>query len=331
MKILYAIQATGNGHISRAKQIIPFLEHYGKVDVMLSGTNASLVTDLQPKFKSSGLSLFYKSDGGISYKDILFKNKFVSFLQDAHELPVEDYDMVINDFDAVTALACKLKKKKCVHVGHQTSFASAQVPRPQTKERLGEWVLKNYAPSTINLGFHFESYDDFVLPPIIKQEIVDAQPTDKGHICVYLPAFAKETLIEAFQKVEGVAFEWFIPGQSEEEQIKNVKCLPTSYEGFTESLIHCHGVITGAGFETPAEALYLQKRLMATPIANHYEQKCNAAALKKIGVKVLDKIDPITFHDEIKEWLVRPFLNYKQQANDIETTIKKIMELGKMN
>jgi uncharacterized protein (TIGR00661 family) len=48
-----------------------------------------------------------------------------------------------------------------------------------------------------------------------------------------------------------------------------------------------HGIITGGGFETPAEALYLNKKLMVIPLRNHYEQYCNSAALAQLGIKVL--------------------------------------------
>ena len=37
MKILYGIQGTGNGHISKAETIYPILKQYGEVDVMVSG------------------------------------------------------------------------------------------------------------------------------------------------------------------------------------------------------------------------------------------------------------------------------------------------------
>ena len=36
MKIFYAVQATGNGHISRAIEILPYLRKYGEVDIFLS-------------------------------------------------------------------------------------------------------------------------------------------------------------------------------------------------------------------------------------------------------------------------------------------------------
>lgn len=44
------------------------------------------------------------------------------------------------------------------------------------------------------------------------------------------------------------------------------------------------------GFETPAEAMYLNKKLLSIPILNHFEQECNAEAMKKLGIKVLKKL-----------------------------------------
>ncbi len=44
MKIFYAIQATGNGHISRAMELLPYLQTYGETDLFLSGANSSLST-----------------------------------------------------------------------------------------------------------------------------------------------------------------------------------------------------------------------------------------------------------------------------------------------
>jgi len=37
MKILYAIQGTGNGHLARAVDIIPELKKYGTLDLFVSG------------------------------------------------------------------------------------------------------------------------------------------------------------------------------------------------------------------------------------------------------------------------------------------------------
>jgi predicted glycosyltransferase len=56
-------------------------------------------------------------------------------------------------------------------------------------------------------------------------------------------------------------------------------------------MAHSMGVITGGGFETPAEAMYLGKKIITIPIKGQYEQYCNAEALKKFGALVLHDID----------------------------------------
>ena len=82
----------------------------------------------------------------------------------------------------------------------------------------------------------------------------------------------------------------------------NTVFLPVSNRGFTESMINSRAVITGAGFETPAEALHLQKKLMVIPIRGQYEQLCNGAALERLGVKLLHKIDE-SFKESFYEWM----------------------------
>ena len=42
MKVLYAIQGTGNGHISRAREVIPFLKQQCDLDILISGTQSDV-------------------------------------------------------------------------------------------------------------------------------------------------------------------------------------------------------------------------------------------------------------------------------------------------
>jgi predicted glycosyltransferase len=42
MKVLYAIQGTGNGHLSRAEDIVPYLRKRCQVDILVSGTQSQL-------------------------------------------------------------------------------------------------------------------------------------------------------------------------------------------------------------------------------------------------------------------------------------------------
>src|ERR1700734_409394 len=56
MKILYAIQGTGNGHISRAREIVPLLQQYGELDLLVSGTEAEVSLSQPLKYRFHGFS-----------------------------------------------------------------------------------------------------------------------------------------------------------------------------------------------------------------------------------------------------------------------------------
>ncbi len=302
MKILYAVQATGNGHISRAMELMPYLEQYGTVDVFLSGSNSNLQPKLPVKYRSKGVSLFYGNTGGLDYLRMLKEFSLKRIWKEANELPVERYDIVLNDFECITSLACRLKKKASVGFGHQASFRSNLTPRSDKKDFAGEWVLKQYATATAYVGLHFSSYDDFIVSPVIKREVLEATPVNNGHVTVYLSHYSDEVVVPALQQVKDIRFEVFSKKVKEPKRLQNVTLLPISNEGFTQSMIRSAGIITGAGFETPAEALYLGKKLLALPIRGQYEQLCNAAALKPFNVEVVDKIGN-DFSSRVTNWL----------------------------
>lgn len=300
MKIFYAVQATGNGHISRAIEVLPILSAYGEVDVFLSGRNASLVPPFEVAYRSKGVGLFYDQYmGKIDLVKTLKSFNLASLYSQARDLPVEKYDLVINDFEAITSLSCKLKKVDSVHFGHQASFTSALVPRPEKKNVLGEWILTHFVSAERSVGLHFSGYDRNIYPPIISSEILCATPRDLGHITVYLGHYEDKVLVHYLQQIKRFRFQVFSTTCTMPYTVSNIDVLPVDKTAFMASLIDCHGVITGAGFETPAEALFMHKKLMVIPLTGQYEQMCNAAALAGFGVIVLPRLDdyfPVYFN-----------------------------------
>lgn len=292
MKIFYAVQATGNGHISRANAILPLLQKYGEVDVFLSGTNSGLKTALPVAYRSKGISLQYDlTSGGVDVRKTMASFRLRKLWSEAKYLPVEKYDLVINDFECITSLACKLKGIRSVHFGHQASFASKKVPRPEKINRIGEWVLANYAGGSRSVGLHFKQYDAHVFSPIIKPSILHADPVDGGHVSVYLGQYSDDIIMQQLLKLKKTRFHLFSRTAENISQVDHVTIMPISQSLFDNSLINCHGIITGAGFETPSEALYLGKKLMVMPMKGQYEQLCNAAALKDFNVCVVTTMD----------------------------------------
>jgi uncharacterized protein (TIGR00661 family) len=326
MKIFYAIQATGNGHISRAMELLPYLKQYGEVDLFLSGANSSLVLDAPVKYRSKGCSLFYNASGSLNYPKIITSFAPLRILKEMRDLPLEKYDLILNDFESITSLACAYRKIPSVHFGHQASFASPLVPRPSKKDTIGNWILQNYVRAGKHIGLHFQSYDSFILPPVIKKEIISANPSRQNHITVYLPAYSDSKLLPYLLKIKHLCFEIFSKQVKQIEIQKNVTLIPVNKNYFNTSLINCYGIITSAGFETPAEAMYLNKKLMVVPIKGQYEQACNAAALEQLGITVLNEINE-NFTLEFCRWMNntgKAAINYHHTTEEIVHTVMQM-------
>lgn len=324
MKILYAVQATGNGHISRAHQLYPYLQEYGEVDILLSGSNSTLPVELPVKYRARGLSLFYNQCGGLNYWRSFSEFSWKRVKKEARDLPVDNYDIIINDFDHITARACSQKGVPSIQFGHQASFMSDATPRPEKRSILGEFILKNYAPATHYVGLHFGRYDSFVFPPIIKEIFLNARPVNHGHITVYLPSYNKLYLTEIFKEASPVPIHWFAKEVTQPYTVGNIHYFPIDQNYFNDSLIHCHGLLTGGGFETPAEALYLGKKLLTIPIQGQYEQECNTAALQKAGIARLRVLDHKSSHIFF-EWIHSNGNLHGLEANNIQETLSFIM------
>jgi uncharacterized protein (TIGR00661 family) len=226
-----------------------------------------------------------------------------------------------------------MNHKPCIGLSHQSAVISKKSPKPKKKDPVGKAILHNYAPVTASFGFHFEAYDKNITTPVIRAQIRNAVPIAKEHFAVYLPAYSDERIIKVLSEVKEVEWEVFSKHSKNSYRIKNVHIKPVNNEQFIESLIHCKGILCGAGFETPAEALFLQKKLMVIPMKGQYEQQCNAAALEKIGVPVIknlkrkrikeilywvetDQNIPVDYPDETEEIIDRLLDTYaKTQAN----------------
>ncbi|WP_139957662.1 glycosyltransferase family protein [Flavicella sediminum] len=290
MKILYAIQGTGNGHLSRAKDVIPALRNRVEVDVLISGTQADVELPFDVKYVYNGLSFYFGSKGGINFFNTLKKNSIRKFMKEVRECPVQDYDLVINDFEPISAWACKLRGVNCISLSHQSALLSKKVPQPTYRDFISPLILKYYAPALQSFGFHFKKYDSSIYLPIIRQDIRQLRTSVGNHNTVYLPSYSDKKIAGILTQIKQVNWQVFSKTCKKAYRKKNVYFNPITSEKFEESLATCAGVICGAGFETPAEALFLKKKLLVIPMVGQYEQQYNAVSLKEMGVKVLPKL-----------------------------------------
>lgn len=306
MKILYAIQGTGNGHISRAREIVPLLQQHGEVDLVMSGTQADMNLSQPIAYRFHGFSFIFGKKGSVDHWSTYKAMNLSRLRRDINSLPLKKYDLIINDFEPVTAWACKLRNIPSVALSHQASFLSKNTPRPAESFNWAEWIFKHYAPATHHIGFHFDRYDDFIKTPVIRSQIRTLMPNDLGYVTVYLPAYDDRLLLSYFKKLPDVKFEVFSKHARQSYTDTNVKVSPVDNEKYTQSLANCHGLLTGGGFEGPSEALFLGKKVLVIPMRYQYEQLCNAEAIRRLGVPVLYSIDNELI-SELQRWLSTPF------------------------
>lgn len=328
MRILYGIQGTGHGHISRAREILPELSQHAGVDVLLSGTNCKMKLPYPDVDYRRGMSLAYDATGGVSYLKTAFELEPIRFLKDVQGLDASQYDLVISDYEPVSSWAAFRSGITCIGLSHQAAFLSDRTPRPVKNSIMAEQVLKHFAPCHRPIGFHFLRYDRFIEGPVIRSDVRRLNPARGGHVTVYLPAFDPETLQSIFAKHSAVQWEIFSPLCEETRNRGNVTLYPVGNEPFLKSMENSLGVLTSAGFETCAEAIYLKKKLMVVPIRNQYEQMCNAAALEKLGVSVSATMGD-SFNRKLRHWLHHDQVVTLPEIADIQAITQKIVRFAR--
>ncbi len=301
MKILYAIQGTGNGHLARATEIVPILKTMADTDVLVSGTQADLKVPFKIDYRFSGMSFIVGQKGGVDILKTIQKMSVIQFLRDIRNLRIEQYDLVISDFEPVSAWACWLQNKECIGLSHQNAVLHPSAPQPDFSDWFGKHILKHYAPSTYQYGFNFKAASPDIFPPVIRSSIRRAESTFKPHFTVYLPAYSDQQIQDVLLKVPDTSWEVFSKHSTHEYHVENIYFRPISLEGFTESFLNCTGLLCTAGFEGPAEAIFMGKKLCVIPMKKQYEQYCNAAYLKSMGIKVLDHFTNSA--PELQDWV----------------------------
>ena len=323
MKILYAIQGTGNGHLSRARDIIPVLQKYHEVDILISGSQADVELPFPVKYKFKGLGFIFGAKGGVDISETYKQNNVKALFLEIMSLPVSNYDLVLNDFEPVSAWACKLRKVRCISLSHQSAVLNSNFVQPKNADILGRMILKNYAPANAKYGFHFKTVGENIFTPVIRSQVREQKVQNLGHYTVYLPAYDDQRIINTLGKCTDTRWEVFSKHNKKVIRENNYIIRPINNEAFIESMASAEGVLCGAGFETPAEALYMKKKLMVIPMQGQYEQQCNATALKEMGVPVLKNLKRKQI-GKLNHWIetgVRIEVDYPDYTEEIVSKI----------
>jgi len=303
MKILFGIQATGNGHISRSTEIYKLLKQHPEVtqlDVLISGGKAQMSLPFEVNYQYKGLSFYYGKKGKISVLKSIGKANFLSLAVGLWKVPFKEYDLIISDFEPISLWGAKIAGVKSVGIGNMYSVTSKKLRRVKGN-RTTKFFATVMCPTKNKIGMHFQKFDDFIYYPVIRSEIRDTVVGNKDFTLVYLNSFSDEELLHFFHSkiFTGNQFVIYSKTAKYERTINNCIIKPLNNDNFVQDISNCKAVITAAGFQTVSEALYLGKKLFVIPIKKQSEQISNSRELAAMGVRTSDRLN----EDEIKFWL----------------------------
>ena len=299
MKIFYGIQGTGNGHITRGRIMARELQA-ASLDVTYQFTgrpqdkffDMQIFNDYQWR---EGLT-FSTQNGKINHFKTVLQSNPLKFLRDVKELDLRDYDLVICDFEPVTAWAARRQRKKTIGISHQYAFQYS-IPRAGN-DLLSETVMKNFAPVDLGIGLHWHHFDQPIVPPVIETPTIQ-QRTQTNKIVVYLPFEDQHHVMSLLAPFNDFEFYNYSP-EVVSTLHAHIHCKPLSLQGFQNDLANCAGIICNAGFELASESLQLGKKILVKPVHAQMEQISNALALKTLGYgQMMNTMDSAA----IEQWL----------------------------
>ena len=279
MKILYGVNGTGNGHITRSRIMVKELKKSGhQVDFLISGIGNKKLYDMKEfgdYILKEGMT-FVVEKGKINYIKTLFNNNILTLFTDIMNQEVNSYDLIISDFEPITAWASYLSNKECIGIGHQYAF-NYNIPKSHNNILLDKF-MKWFAPVSTGFGLHWDKFNSDILPPIIDintSKIVD------NKILLYLPFESVGSIMPILIKFTN--YEFYYYGTEFNHSYLNIHFKQQSLYEFQKDLKECEGVICNAGFELPSEAIHLGKKLLVKPVIGQFEQHSNALALEQLG------------------------------------------------
>jgi uncharacterized protein (TIGR00661 family) len=242
---------------------------------------------------------FITRKGRLEYLKTAAQLNFARFLRDIRSYDASGLDLVITDFEPISARIAKRHGIPSIGIGHQYAFMY-DIPMAKGNP-LGLFILRNFAPADYMLGLHWHHFDRPILPPIVPDHFEKNLSVTENKILVYLPFEDLGEIKLTLREIETYHFHIYHGSCGQPEDNGNLRLRPFSRGGFLRDLCECGGVICNAGFELPSEALHLGKRILAKPLAGQIEQESNALALRQLGLA--------TVSGKLNEKVVRDWLN----------------------
>jgi len=281
MKIAYSCAGEGFGHVSRLVVLLPHLEKTHAVGLFLPKSIVGYLNSrLGPRTTSPipGIHYVQRHDrvllaaSLLSLLPVIFQFPIVLFRL-ARTLKSQGYQAVISDYEphlAWAAYFAGIPVLQLNHPGVLTRVAAQGILG--YLGALGSRLMEGPWQRRILVSF-FQGD----VGPLLRPSLQQRAPKRGAHLVVNLKDSYRTRALAVLTKFPGLDYKLF----------------PSKVESFDEALLDCAAVITPAGHQVIAEALSLNKPVLALPQAGQPEQLLNAQQLVATGRGKIGSLDSL--------------------------------------
>ncbi len=319
MRILYGVVGEGMGHATRSVVILRHLvaQNQHEIEIVVSGRAHAFLQKAFPQLKVheiAGLNMIYR-DNEVQKRRTAwdFLKKLPAFAENYETMTrIEEGfrpELVISDFESFAYFYAKKHDLPVVSIDNmqiinRCDHSELRVPDEERAAfKLSKAIVRAKLPRCdwycITTFFfpRVKKKRTTLHPPILRDAILNAQPSDGDHVLVYQTSDTFRELVPTLQRMPG---KFFVYGLKRDEVLGNVTLKGFSEDGFVRDLASARAVLAGGGFSLMGEAVQLGKPLLSVPLKGQFEQTLNALYLQKLGYG--------EYHRELSEKAIDEFL-----------------------
>jgi len=351
MRVIFTIQGEGRGHLTQALALKAELNSRNvQVEaVVISRSNTRQLPDFfvnkigAPIVRLDSPNFVYdRKMKGINIPATLVRNvkELPNFLRSVRKLSdiLKQFQpkLIINFYEPLVALSKMFNKNPypVFSVAHQYIFEHPNYKFPTGF--LGDKItIMNYTKFT-SKGSHrkyalslypLENMPEKnlkIIPPLLRKSITNLKPENNNFILVYLlNAGYLEEVIKFKQSFPEQVIHCFTDKADliEDTEIEKGLWLHKLNDVlFLEMMSKCSALLTTAGFESIAEAMYLEKPAVMVPVKGHFEQFCNSRDAANAGAGLYsEKFNLNSVHHLMLTY--RPNTKYKNWYEQNKNTL----------
>ena len=318
-KLAISLCGEGRGHATRATAIVRRLEQEHDILIWTSSDALDLLrrqfAEGHPRVRVEEIPgiLFQYSGGRLDVMKSItagldYQARQLGPLVDRMMRELENFgaDLAITDFEPALPRAAGRMGVPLISIDHQHFLLAYDLDALPWSLQWQAWFMSHAvwmyvmeATDTVVSAFFRpplrRGWEHVVQTgPLLRPEILAAQPRDDGFLLSYL---RRHTPFSAIESLADCGLPVRVYGLGHRETVGHVSFHTIDDIRFAADLAACHAVVAAAGNQLIGEALHLGKPLLVLPERAHSEQLINSSFLKAMGCGDFRHLEEVTRGD----------------------------------